>query len=71
MQEGEVLVPGFHGTVGGLNDQMAVLGPNTALVFKQRLQHALERCQNTALAAERFLKTFTNENNLKVRRFYP
>ena len=67
VQEGEVMVPSHSGSGGGLSTQLAVVGPHTALLWKQRLQHTLHRCRSKAVNVQQFLKSFTSENHITVR----
>lgn len=60
-------MPRFGSSDVGLNNRLAVLRPATAQKWAQQLPHALQKCREEPLNAERVLQSFSSESRIKAR----
>lgn len=66
VQEDEVYVPGW-GENKGVNDRFALLHPEVALQWRDRLPHALHHCRAEPIHSETFARRFADAQELTVR----
>lgn len=66
MQENEVYVPNWANHMG-MNDRFALLHPQSAGLWKGRLDHTLKHCVEEPIHSETFVRHFALSNHLQVQ----